>query len=102
MRTTRLSPAPTRAVGPTLNSMFTVLFRGNSSTLDTNPNRKDDALLTEFAHDLVQAQLEPLDRAVTTSAEEQDSRSIGRSTVCAGTIRCSRHPPPSGAGRSRR
>ncbi len=53
-------PAPTRAVGPTLNSMFTVLFRGNSSTLDTNPNRKDDALLTQFAHDLVRAQLEPL------------------------------------------
>ncbi len=53
-------PAPTGAVGPTLNSMFTVLFRGNSSTLDTNPNRKDDALLTEFAHDLVRAQLEPL------------------------------------------
>ncbi|HNM83720.1 MAG TPA: hypothetical protein PKI77_04275 [Mycobacterium sp.] len=53
-------PAPTGALRPTLNSMFTVLFRGNSSTYDASPNRKDDALLTEFGHDLVRAQLEPL------------------------------------------
>ena len=53
-------PAPTGAVGPTLNSMFTVLFRGNSSSYDASPNHKDDALLTQFAHDLVRAQLEPL------------------------------------------
>ncbi len=48
------------ALGPTLNSMFTVLFRGNSAAYGADPNLKDDRLLTEFAHGLVRAQLEPL------------------------------------------
>ena len=47
-------PAPPAQVP--LNSMFTVLFRGNSSTLDTSRTAKDDALLTEFALTWVRAQ----------------------------------------------
>jgi hypothetical protein len=53
-------PQPTGGVGPTLNSMFTMLFRGNSSTYDANPNLKDDRLLTDFSHALVRRELEPL------------------------------------------
>lgn len=53
-------PQPTGGVVATLNSMFTVLFRGNAAVRDTNPNMKDDDLLTEFGHNLVRAQLEPL------------------------------------------
>ena len=44
----------------TLNSLFTVLFRGNAATSDLNPVVKDDVLLTEFGHALVHAELEPL------------------------------------------
>ena len=47
-------------LGPTLNTMFNVLFRGNSAAYGADPNLKDDQLLTEFAHGLVRAQLEPL------------------------------------------
>ncbi len=53
-------PQPTGGVGPTLNSMFTVLFRGNSVELSADAEFKDDVLLIEFAHALVRAQLEPL------------------------------------------
>lgn len=53
-------PMPTGGIGPTFNSMFTVLFRGNAVATDTNPNIKDDRLLTEFGHALARAQLEPL------------------------------------------
>ncbi|MCV7356972.1 hypothetical protein H7K04_16175 [Mycolicibacterium fluoranthenivorans] len=53
-------PQPTGGLVPTLNSMFTVLFRGNSATADDDPNIKDDELLTEFGHALVRAELEPL------------------------------------------
>lgn len=53
-------PEPTGGVGPTINSMFTVLFRGNAAAQDTDPNMKDDDLLTEFGHGLLRAQLEPL------------------------------------------
>jgi hypothetical protein len=53
-------PDPTGGVGPTLNSMFTVLFRGNASATFSDPNIKDYQLLTEFGHGLVRAELEPL------------------------------------------
>ena len=53
-------PRPTGGFGTTLNSMFNVLFRGNSAAYGADPNLKDDKLLTEFAHGLVRAQLEPL------------------------------------------
>ncbi|MHA3023550.1 hypothetical protein ACXPWS_25190 [Mycobacterium sp. BMJ-28] len=53
-------PQPTGGVTPTLNSMFTVLFRGNAAVSDTDPNMKDDDLLTEFGHALVRRALEPL------------------------------------------
>ena len=53
-------PQPTGALLPTLNSMFTVLLRGNAATIDTNPVIKDARLLTDFSHALVRAQLEPL------------------------------------------
>lgn len=53
-------PQPTGGVAPTLNSLFTVLFRGNSAEATDDPNMKDDDLLTDFGHALVRAQLEPL------------------------------------------
>ena len=53
-------PAPEGGFGPTLSSMFTVLFRGNSAVFGADPNVKDDLLLTEFSHALVRAQLAPL------------------------------------------
>ncbi|MDX1875653.1 hypothetical protein SBI67_26335 [Mycolicibacterium sp. 120266] len=53
-------PQPTGGVAPTLNSLFTVLFRGNSAEAADDPNIKDDDLLTDFGHALVRAQLEPL------------------------------------------
>jgi hypothetical protein len=53
-------PEPVGGFGSTFNSMFTVLFRGNAAAYGADPNLKDDRLLTEFAHGLVRAQLEPL------------------------------------------
>jgi hypothetical protein len=53
-------PQPTGALASTLNSLFTVLFRGNSAVYGADPIDKDDQFLTEFAHGLVRAQLEPL------------------------------------------
>jgi len=53
-------PQPTGGVAPTLNSLFTVLFRGNSAAANEDPDIKDDDLLTEFGHALVRAQMEPL------------------------------------------
>ena len=53
-------PQPTGGMLSTLNSLFTVLFRGNAATSDLNPVVKDDVLLTEFGHALVHAELEPL------------------------------------------
>ena len=53
-------PEPRGGFGTTFNSMLNVLFRGNSAAYSADPNLKDDQLLTEFAHGLVRAQLEPL------------------------------------------
>lgn len=52
-------PQPTGGLVRTLNSLFTVLFRGNSATT-ANPNIKDDDLLAEFGSGLVRAELQPL------------------------------------------
>jgi uncharacterized membrane protein YidH (DUF202 family) len=53
-------PEPTGELLATLNSMFTLLFRGNAALLDDAPEFKDAVLLNEFASALVRAQLEPL------------------------------------------
>ena len=53
-------PAPTGGLGPTLSSLFTVLLRGNAAEYNEDATFKDEVLLTEFAHALVRAQLEPL------------------------------------------
>jgi hypothetical protein len=55
-------PNPSGALVPTLNTLFTVLFRGNSAVDDRNPTFKDIDLLTTFGRGMVKAQIEPLDR----------------------------------------
>jgi hypothetical protein len=53
-------PQPTGGVVSTMNTLFTVLFRGNAVVSDTDPHIKDTVLLAEFGRALVRAQLEPL------------------------------------------
>lgn len=53
-------PQPSGALLPTLNTLVTVLFRGNSAVDDDHPEFKDADLLTVFSRDLVSAQLQPL------------------------------------------
>lgn len=53
-------PEPSGALLPTLNTLLTVLFRGNSAVDDTNPEFKDADLLEVFGRDIVAAQLRPL------------------------------------------
>ena len=53
-------PEPSGALLPTLNTLVTVLFRGNSAVDDTNPEFKDADLLTVFGRGLVASQLAPL------------------------------------------
>jgi hypothetical protein len=55
-------PQPSGALVPTLSTLFTVLFRGNSAVDDRNPAFKDIDLLTTFGRGLVRAQVEPLGR----------------------------------------
>jgi xanthosine utilization system XapX-like protein len=55
-------PNPSGALLPTLSTLFTVLFRGNSAVDDRNPTFKDIDLLTTFGRGLVRAQIEPLGR----------------------------------------
>ena len=55
-------PQPSGALLPTLSTLFTVLFRGNSAVDDRNPSFKDLDLLTTFGRGLVAAQLVPLGR----------------------------------------
>lgn len=56
-------PHPSGALLPTLSTLFTVLFRGNSAVDDRNPTFKDIDLLTTFGRGLVRAQIEPLGRS---------------------------------------
>ena len=53
-------PEPLGALMATLNSLFTVLFRGNTAETDTDPAFKDRDLLIEFGRALVRTQLEPI------------------------------------------
>jgi hypothetical protein len=55
-------PRPSGAIAPTLSTIFTVLFRGNSAVDDSNPTFKDVDLLTVFGRGMVRAQIEPLGR----------------------------------------
>jgi hypothetical protein len=50
-------PKPSGALLPTLNTLFTVLFRGNSAVADRDPTFKDAAVLTQFSRGLIEAQL---------------------------------------------
>jgi hypothetical protein len=54
-------PQPSGALLPTLNTLFTVLFRGNSAVNDDDPTFKDLDMLTTFGRDLVRAQLQPVE-----------------------------------------
>ncbi|MGV0741196.1 hypothetical protein [Mycolicibacterium sp. XJ870] len=56
-------PQPTGGIVRTLNSLFTILFRGNSATADVDPVIKDEVLLSEFGRALVSAQVEPPEAA---------------------------------------
>lgn len=53
-------PEPSGALLPTLNTLFTVLFRGNSAVDDRTPTFKDLDMLTEVGRGLVAAQLQPV------------------------------------------
>jgi hypothetical protein len=53
-------PQPAGGLVATLNTLFTVLFRGNAAVANLNPSFKDAEMLTEFARGLVRAQIEPL------------------------------------------
>lgn len=53
-------PTPTVAFMPTMNTLITVLFRGNSAVDDRNPTFKDLELLTTFGRSVVAAQIQPL------------------------------------------
>jgi hypothetical protein len=46
-------PAPTGALLPTLNTMLTVLFRGNAATTDLTPEFKDGPMLDGLGRDVV-------------------------------------------------
>jgi hypothetical protein len=52
-------PVPQDALMSNLNTLFTVLIRGNSVVDDNNPNFKDAGLLTVLGRELVDTQLEP-------------------------------------------
>lgn len=46
-------PQPAGALVPTLDTLFTVLFRGNAAVADREPEFKDAGLLTAFGRELV-------------------------------------------------
>lgn len=51
-------PEPAGGLGSTLNSLFTLLLRGNAALSDRTPKHKDADLLTTFGRGLVAAQLQ--------------------------------------------
>lgn len=53
-------PQPNGTLVPTLNTLLTVLFRGNAAVMDKSPTFKDLDLLTTFGRGLVEAQLGPI------------------------------------------
>ena len=50
-------PVPNGGLGPSLRTMFSVLFRGNAVTANTAPTFKDAEMLSVFGRGLVDAQL---------------------------------------------
>ncbi|OZG27011.1 hypothetical protein BH683_021500 [Williamsia sp. 1138] len=56
-------PKPEDALVDNLNTLFTVLIRGNSVVDNNNPNFKDAGMLTVLGRELVAAQLEPARQA---------------------------------------
>jgi hypothetical protein len=52
-------PLPTGGIAPTLNALFTVLFRGNAVAEDVSARVKDAALLVEVGRAVVSTQLQP-------------------------------------------
>ncbi|MFW0785938.1 hypothetical protein AAFP35_15600 [Gordonia sp. CPCC 206044] len=56
-------PSPNVTVLRNLNTFFTVLFRGNSVTVDLEPQLKDRDLLVGLATDLIDTQVDAIDRA---------------------------------------
>ncbi|OZC33914.1 hypothetical protein [Gordonia polyisoprenivorans] len=59
-------PAPTYTVVGNVNTMFTVLFRGNAAIRDTTPTYKDRDLLVRLAAGIVDAQVEAAGREAGT------------------------------------
>ena len=53
-------PSPTGALLPTMNTLLTVLFRGNAAITDLLPQFKDGPMLTELARGLVRTALAPV------------------------------------------
>lgn len=56
-------PSPTGALLPTLQTMYTVLLRGNAVVTDDSPEFKDGDMLIEFGRGLVDAQVQFGDQA---------------------------------------
>jgi len=56
-------PEPNGGLAPTLRTMFSVLFRGNAVTANTEPTFKDAELLSGFGRGLVDAQLRQAESA---------------------------------------
>ena len=52
-----LFPEPNGGMVPEIRQMFSVLFRGNAVTVNTEPTFKDAELLSGFGRGLVDAQL---------------------------------------------
>lgn len=50
-------PEPAGGFNATLRTMFSILFRGNQATWDSDPTFKDEELLTDFGTTLVETQL---------------------------------------------
>ena len=58
-------PQPAEALVSNLNTLFTILFRGNSAVDDQDPTLKDADLLTALARELIADQLAPDQRGLT-------------------------------------
>lgn len=58
-----LFPSPTGALMPTLDTLFTVLLRGNASVTDDDPAFKDADMLVEFSRGLVETKLNQIPRS---------------------------------------
>jgi hypothetical protein len=59
-------PEPANALISNLNTVFTVLLRGNSVVTNSDPVFKDEGLLTEFGRGIVEAQIAPVENRVAS------------------------------------